>query len=336
MKARTILILIVGLLAATSCVNRNQYKDLPEELAKLCIEIDKHPKRSENYYNRATYYYYNKEIDKGIADIQQAIKLQPDSSKYYVTLSDFYFAQRETDLTEEMLLKAIAVDKENNEARLKLAELLYYTRQYDACNKVIDEAVQLKPHNPKAHLIKAQVLKEMRDTVGYLRMLQLVIDQDPKETKAYLDLGYFYQMKNDPMAVSYYQNALRFDPDNVEIHFNLGKMYQDMDKIEEAEQEYKTAVSIDSTYIPSLINLGYLYLDQRLAKYSESVDLFTRAIQLKPNTAISTIAYCNRAVAYEYLKNYVAARKDYEEALKLTTNYEQAISGLNRIDAIQH
>ena len=321
------------MLLGYGCRNKNKYADLPPELAELCQNIDKHPKKAENYYARANYYYLNKEIEKGLADIQTAIKLQPDSSKYYVTLSDLYFAQHETDLTEEALLKAISKDEDNNEARLKLAELQFYTRQYDDCGKTIDAAVQRQPHNPKAYLVKAFMLKDLKDTVGYLRMLQLVIDQDPNEVKAYSELGYFYQQQNDPIAISYYQNGLKVDPKNVELHYNLGKMFQDMDKFEEAEQEYKTAIGIDSAHIPSLNNLGYLYLDDNFKKYDEAVKLFTQVLQVNPQFVY---AVCNRGVAYEYLGNYVAARKDYEEALKLSTNFEPAIKGLNRLDKLQH
>ena len=326
-------LLVLLLVFGYGCHNKNKYADLPPELAELCLNIDKHPKKAENYYKRANYYYLHKEIDKGVADMQTAIQLQPDSSKYYVMLSDLYFAQHETDLTEEMLLKAISKDEDNNEARLKLAELQFLTRHYEDCGKTIDEAVLRQPHNPKAYLTKAFMLKEMQDTVGYLRMLQLVIDQDPNEVKAYSELGLFYQRKNDPIAISYYQNGLKVDPKNVELHYNLGKMFQDMDKLEEAEQEYKTAISIDSTHIPSLNNLGYLYLDDSLRRYNEAVDLFTQVLLINPQFVY---AVCNRGVAYEYLGNYVAARKDYEEALKLSTNFEPAIKGLNRLDKLQH
>ena len=333
MKKNIIYLLAMLMLLGYGCRNKNKYADLPPELAELCQNIDKHPKKAENYYARANYYYLNKEIEKGLADIQTAIKLQPDSSKYYVTLSDLYFAQHETDLTEEALLKAISMDEDNNEARLKLAELQFYTRQYDDCGKTIDAAVQRQPHNPKAYLVKAFMLKDLMDTVGYLRMLQLVIDQDPNEVKAYSELGYFYQQQNDPIAISYYQNGLKVDPKNVELHYNLGKMFQDMDKFEEAEQEYKTAIGIDSAHIPSLNNLGYLYLDDNFKKYDEAVKLFTQVLQVNPQFVY---AVCNRGVAYEYLGNYVAARKDYEEALKLSTNFEPAIKGLNRLDKLQH
>lgn len=325
-------LLALLLLFGCGCKNKSQYADMPKELAELCRSIDRHPKRAELYYQRADYYYYHQNVEKGIADMQTAIRLQPDSSKYYVKLSDLYFAQRETDLAEEMLQTAIRKDPNNNEARLKLAELYFHLRMMEQCNTTIDEAVELQPFNPKAYLIKAFMRKEERDTADYLRLLQLVIDQDPKEVKAFLELGYFYQKHNNPLAVSYYQNALQVDPQNVEIRYNLAKMYQDMGQIEEAEQEYKTVLEIDPKNVPALNNLGYLYLDDSLARYDEAAKLFTRAIEANPNLVY---AVCNRGVAYEYLGEYDKARKDYQEALRLETNFEQAIAGLNRLDKLQ-
>lgn len=332
MKYRIFLLLFCAALIVGSCTSNKKYEGLPKELAELCKNIDKHPKKSELYYQRADYYYYHKDIDKGIADMQMAIKLQPDSSKYYVKLSDLYFAQRETDLAEEMLQTAIKKQPDNNEARLKLAELYFHLRMMDQCNSTIEEAVKLQKFNPKAYLIKAFMLKENQDTTGYLRMLQLVIDQDPKEVKAYLELGYFYQQKMDPLAVSYYQNALNVDPKNVEIHYNLGKMYQDLGQLENAEQEYKTAIEIDPKNIPALNNLGYLYLDDAFKKYSEAAKLFSKVLEVNPKFVY---AVCNRGVAYEYLGDYDKARKDYQAALKLETNFEPAILGLNRLDKLQ-
>ena len=92
MKKLITCLLALLLVFGYGCKDKNKYADLPPELAELCINIDKHPKKAENYYKRAQYYYLHENIDKGIADMQTAIKLQPDSSKYYVMLSDLYFA----------------------------------------------------------------------------------------------------------------------------------------------------------------------------------------------------------------------------------------------------
>lgn len=330
MRNKLFLFCCIGLLFF-GCHSGKQYADLPEELAKLCVSIDKHPKDSELYFQRADYYYHHEEIQKGIDDMQKAIQLEPDSSKYYVKLSDLYFAERETDLAEEMLQKALQKENGNNEARLKLAELYFHQRMFDQCDKTLQAALEQQRHNPKAYLIKAFMLKEQRDTTNYLRMLQMVVDQDPKEIKAYLELGYFYQQQMNPMAIDYYMNALSVDPNNVEIHYNLGKMYQDLGRADEAIQEYKTAIGLDPKHVPSLNNLGYMYLDDE-TKYEEAAQLFTQAIQANPDFVYS---YCNRGVAYEYLEEYDKARADYKKALTLKTNFEPAIKGLNRLDEKQ-
>jgi len=332
MKIRIAILMLCLLVTLGGCHSNKEYADMPEELAKLCKSIDKHPKNSELYYQRANYYYQHKDVDKGITDMQTAVKLQPDSSKYYIMLSDLYFAQVETDLAEEMLEKAIQKDPKNNEARLKLAELFYHENLLTDCENTLNEAIKLQKYNPKAYLIKAFMYKDLQDTVAYIRMLQLVIDQNPKEVKAYLELGYFYQKTLNPIAISYYQNALNVDPNNVEIHYNLGKLYQDLEQYPEAEQEYKTAIQIDPKHIPSLNNLGFMYLGDPFNKYADAAKLFTQAIQENPDFVYSV---CNRGVAYEYLGEYDKARKDYEKALKLQTNFEPAIKGLNRLDKLQ-
>ena len=168
MKNRIVILLLCALVTLCGCHNNKKYADLPEELAALCKSIDKHPKNSELYYQRANYYYMHKDVDKGIADMQTAVKLQPDSSKYYIMLSDLYFAQVETDLAEEMLEKAIQKDPKNNEARLKLAELFYHENLLTQCNETLDEAIKQQKYNPKAYLIKAFMYKDMLFTIDQI------------------------------------------------------------------------------------------------------------------------------------------------------------------------
>lgn len=304
---------------------------LSGDLEKLTEAIAKDSTNAELYYLRAQYYYDNKQIENAQKDILRCLALDNTQAKYYVLSSDVYFAQKETDLTEENLQKAIELDGKMNEPRLKLAELYYYERMYDECMSPIDEASKLNPHNPTAYLIKAFCYKDLKDTANYLKMLYLVKDQDPKEIKAHLELGYFYQQKKSPEAIAHYQNALLIDPDNEEINYNLALLYADLGDYEKAKEQYKILLSSakEGDYAKNaLYNLGYISInvDQ---DYAQGISYFTKAIEMDN---LFTEAYYGRGEAYEKTKEYAKARADYERCLKITTNYEPAIAGLNSLD----
>lgn len=308
--------------------------ELAGDLSKLTEAIAADSTNAELYYLRAQYYYDNKLIESAEKDILRCVALDNTQAKYYVLMSDVYFAKKETDLTEENLQKAILLDGNMNDARLKLAELYYYERMYDECMKTIDEASQKNPHNPTAYLIKAFCYKDLQDTANYLRMLYLVKDQNPQEIKAHLELGYFYQQKKNPEAIAHYQNALIIDPNNEEINYNLALLYSDLGDIEKAKEQYNILLSVakEGDYAKNaLYNLGYISANID-GDYEQAISFYTKAIEMDN---LFTEAYYGRGEANEQLGKYAEARSDYERCLKITTNYEPAIAGLNALDKKQ-
>jgi tetratricopeptide (TPR) repeat protein len=329
MKKLLFLSILIALICCFSCKSKN-YDTLPEPLAELCRKIDKSPKNSELYQQRAEYYYRNNKVDEALADILHAIKLDNTKSSYYITLADIYLAKSETDLMEEMLKKAIANDN-YNEAYLKLAELYLYQYMYRECDETLEKAIQLQKHNPKAFLTKAILLKEKGDTIGYIRMMQLVIDQDPKEVLAYQSLAEHFQEKLNPLAISYYKNALEIKPNDKILNYNLGMLYQDLGELELAKEQYQNLIAIDPNSYPAFNNLGYIALVFE-DNYEEAVRFFSKAIEIYPQY---DQAWCNRGIAYYYLQERQKARADYLHCLKINPNYEVAIKELDRLDKMK-
>ena len=310
--------------------NKEKYQGLPAELAELSQKIDKNPKDDKLYYQRADYYYNKGKIEEALKDMLEGIKLNAQNATYYVLLSDIYFAQKETDLTEENLEKAILLDPKNNEARLKLAELYFHLAMMDECIEVLNKAVETHPHNPKAHLIRAFCLKEQNDTTGYLRMLQLVVDQDPKEIKAFLELGYFYQKSLNPIGINYYLNALQVAPNDIEINYNLAKFYQDLEEYDKAIDQYNILLQINAKNQHALNNIGYIKLTHE-EKYDEAISYFTKALEID---ATYIYALYNRGIAYRLSKNYDAAKQDFIRCHEIAPQFEPAIAELEKLDKL--
>ena len=310
-------------------------KTTVDSLAYFTEQIKAHPKDAVWYYKRAKFQFEHNFVQEAYGDILKCVKLDNAKADYYVLFADIDYARQDFDGSEEHLQKALQLEPKNNEVRLKLAELFYYRARaipalYDEASKLLEEARTQQPHNPKAYLIEAMCYKEKGDTTQYLHRLQMVIDQDPQEVKAHLELGYFYQKHLDPLGIDHYQNALHVDPANAEINYNLGLFYRDLGRSEEAKEQFQHLVSIlhSGEYVANAYyQLGYFAMQE--ADYKEAVAMFTKAIETDPQFVD---AYAARGETYENLAQFDQARADYNRALQLVDNFEPAIQGLNSID----
>lgn len=67
------------------------------------------------------------------------------------------------------------------------------------------------------------------------------------------------------------EKVLKYDPDFIEVHLTLGDYYYDIRNIEKAEQHYRAASVIDSSFYPIVwVRLGDIYKDQGLYQPARS------------------------------------------------------------------
>jgi predicted CXXCH cytochrome family protein len=105
-------------------------------------------------------------------------------------------------------------------------------------------------------------------------------------------------------SIAEYQSLQMSLLDTPEAHLNLGVMYSDMGKTQLAEQSYKTAIQLDSSFIPARVNLANLY--NRLKRNKEAENQFREAIRMSPK---------NGELHYS-LGLLLAEEKKFDEAAK--------------------
>jgi Flp pilus assembly protein TadD len=73
--------------------------------------------------------------------------------------------------------------------------------------------------------------------------------------------------------------VLRYRPEYAEAHMNLGVIYTDLNRLDEAEQSYQRAVALKPDYAEAHYNLGVFYelhrkdLPRALAQYQKYLSL---------------------------------------------------------------
>jgi tetratricopeptide (TPR) repeat protein len=335
-KHRFSLILTVVFFALFSCVNDRKgetEKKIVADTARETIESLSARIASDGsnpllYDQRAKIYLLDRQFDKALTDINKAITLSPKNLPFYITLSDIYLLAGQTKNCEESLQKALQIDPKNNEAILRLAKLHLVVRDYKATFEDLKRAIANDPINPQAYFTRAIALLEKGDTLRALDDLRKAVDQDQNYFEAYMELGELFALKRDKMAADYFRNALNVRPQSKEALYLLGMFYQETEQFEKAIETYTILSQVDTTFRNAPYNMGYINLVY-LQDFPTAVKYFTEAIRRDPDYLE---AWYNRGYASELAGDQTSAYSDYKMVLRLKTNYDKAIEGLNRLD----
>ncbi len=163
---------------------------------------------------------------------------------------------------------------------------------------------------------------------------QDIIKRDPKNLEARRLLGRIYLRSLGDMqggngsqsmmklAIEQYEKITVLQPDSVEDHLLLGRLYRLNNDLQKAENEFKTAVRLQPGSEEAITTLAYLY--------NELGDT-TRAAQVLssiPDSTRSAKLYSALGYTYEQQKQYKKAIEAYRHAIELDRDNLDAIRGL--------
>lgn len=297
------------------------------ELKRINDLLMTSPNDPELYLKRGRVYMQLKDFEAAVADGERAVKLDSTRDSYYLFLTDAYFFGNHTRQAKEILERCVKNVPNSTEAYLKLAELYFYVKKYQEAINNINAALKIDENIAKAYFLKGMCYKESGDTAKAISSLQTACEQDNEYYDAYVEVGRLLALKRNTLCIQYFNNALKINPKSTEVVYLVGKFYQDARKYKEAVDAYQKLIQMDPNHKYAFYNLGaieYVATKDR----QKAMGYFTRAINIDPQYAE---AYLARGICYEDLKDTDNAIADYKMAVQYKTNFDDAISNLNRL-----
>lgn len=311
----------------TNSPNDTPTDSVPSSLDILNVKLESDPNNAGLLYERALIYYEKKLLEKGLIDIQKAIKIDSTQSSYFLLMSDLYYATNKISDARNSIEKAIKLDPKNKDANIKMGELQYYLGDYKEAFKYLDDALRIDPFEAKVYFIKGMCFKENGDTNLAISSFRTAVEQDPDYFHAYMQLGNIFAAQNNPIAIDYYNNAINVNPTMVEAHYALGFYLQEHGNPDGALKVYNDLLMFDPNNAPTLHNIGYIYLFYK-GDYDAAISWFNKALEADSRIVNG---YYHRGYAYELKKDYASAKKDYEQALILSPEFDLAKKQLQKI-----
>jgi Tfp pilus assembly protein PilF len=187
-----------------------------------------------------------------LGSLKEAIKFSPKSAPIWVNLGYAYAGKKEYARAESSWKKALELDEEATDAHLNLGALYLEQKKYPAAEKQ---------------------LKEVLKNLSYEKL-----------AVAQFNLGFLYSAQGkNLLAQQHYRLAVDEDPSYCPAWFKLAHLQADQEKLEEAAESYKKAVSGTCFNNPRAhYELGNLYIKAKEPALAKSKLL--ELIQFFPTT----------------------------------------------------
>ena len=171
-----------------------------------------------------------------------------------------------------------------------------------------------------------RIALDMGDTTRAIKALQRAVQLDATNFDAWMFLGKIMTNRNDPVAIQYFDNALRLDSTDLEAREYKGILYKRRGEFEKAFEVYRDIIVRNPDYANAYFDMGLIYLEQD--SLQKAFDNFNIAVQVDQ---LFVKGYFYRGLTAELQGNIDAARLDYEQANKMSPAWEEPKEALKRL-----
>ncbi|MBQ7617911.1 MAG: hypothetical protein IJS50_03455 [Desulfovibrio sp.] len=152
---------------------------------------------------------------------------------------------------------------------------------------------------------QAQRPKLSPEQLKHLGELEQALTKDPKNQGLWIELGNLYFDNNKAFdAIKAYEHALSLGQPTADLLTDLGIMYREIDRFEDALFSFQQAQSLDPKHLQSRLNAGIvLYYD--LASKEAALASFEEALRLRGDLKLNSGESLSTLVAK--IKNEIAS-----------------------------
>ena len=273
---------------------------LPEAEAELRKAVEVGPKDRNSRFVLASYYLVNRQFDKAEESYKALAALEPDKPESQAMLADFYAAIGRLDESVRVYQEIVSKSPDFMMGRYRLTELLLTKGDIQNASVQIEEALKRDKQDRQALMLRARLKSQNGQSdnlVSAIEDLKEVLRQEPNSRA-----GLYYM---------------------AQYHFSLGLLDQARVFASDLEKNYPDFLPAKLMQLQLALTAG-----DRKAAISLGSDLLARLDKTAPDREnstellreIRTKTYLNRGTAQLQLKNYPAARKDFEAARESNPN----------------
>jgi eukaryotic-like serine/threonine-protein kinase len=234
-----------------------------------------------------------------------------------------------SDVLQELRTKSFRASSNSLQALRNYNEGVQLSRQGNHLEaaKRFQAAIQADPTFALAYSRLGQTYSDLRNADKAEEFSRRAVDLSEKlpPPERYVIQANYAQVSNDyRKAIESYENLEKVSPDDMDVHFHLGGLYESTGAYDKARTELAKVLAIDPKHVDALLASGRVEIRSRNPK--GSLDYLNRgltlAVQLDNPDGKATILNAMGA-AYEQLDKPDEAMHNYQDSLSIKRSLDQ-------------
>lgn len=250
---------------------------------------------------------------RSIAELDPLLKAQPDNQQLDILLGMSHYGLEQFSKASPLLKQASDRDPSNLTLLLTLAHSCLLSHQYPCVLDAYHRLVALNAESAEADMLVGEALDEMKDPEGAIRELRAAVAANPKEPNVHFGLGYLLWTKgHDPEAAQEFEAEIANDPHHVQAMLYLADTKIRMNKMDEAKPLLEQVQKTDPNIAMQHLDLGIVYADE--GRKQDARTEFETAIKIAP---ANVNAHYRLARLYRSMGMAPEAKVEFDKASSL-------------------
>ena len=144
--------------------------------------------------------------------------------------------------------------------------------------------VQKPQMTPSGAPASAPPARDPMEFASQIQTLKEIVKKDPKNLPAWVELGNLYFDSDRPQeAIEAYRQYLAIKPDNPDVRTDMGIMYRNLGQFDKALEEFRKAAQSNPKHANSRYNIGIILLHDK-QDIKGSIKAWEEYLKVDPNS----------------------------------------------------
>jgi tetratricopeptide (TPR) repeat protein len=197
------------------------------------------PNHLETLFYLAQAYHLNEDESSALKAIAECSAIAPDKDVVCQKRGELLCAAYQYQEGLKWLLKAERLNPNLKKINLQIGMAYYHIQDTPQAIAYLEKEFRRSPEDPQSTFALAQAYTKASNWEKAATFFTLTLKRQPGDPKLLLGLGQVQVgLKDYEVAIVTLQRALQLDPTLIEAHFQLGRAYREVGKMEESLHEH--------------------------------------------------------------------------------------------------